>query len=240
MEKASAALKNLFFPRRCPYCGQVMGFAPGCECAPRVEECRLFGPSALLDGEGRRLAFLDGGAACYTYAGPIRQGVRRLKFEGACGLAAVYGREMAALAAQLEPGGPFDGVIPVPSTKKERRRRGYDVPLLLARALSGALAIPLWDDILIKEFETRRQHELPLAERKANLLGAFGLRDIAAVQGRRVLLCDDVATSGATLDECAKMLRAAGAASVWAVVFAATPRPGARKAGKGERRHGTE
>ena len=128
----------------------------------------------------------------------------------------------------------------LPSTRKERRRRGYDVPLLLARALSEALAIPLWDDILVKEFETKRQHELPLAERKGNLLGAFGLRGDAALSGRRVLLCDDVATSGATLDECAKTLKAGGAAAVWGVVFASTPRQEARKAKEREQRHGAE
>lgn len=102
---------------------------------------------------------------------------------------------MAAKLTALLPDERFEGVVPVPSTRKERRRRGYDVPLLLARALSEALAIPLWDDILVKEFETKRQHELPLAERKGNLLGAFGLRGDAALSGRRVLLCDDVATS---------------------------------------------
>lgn len=240
MKKAAAVLKNLLFPRRCPYCGQVVGFAPACACAPRVEACRLCGPSALLDGEGRKLAFLDGGAACYAYTGPIREGIRRLKFASASGLTAPYGHEMAAKLTALLPNERFDGVVPVPSTEKERRRRGYDVPLLLARALSEALAIPLWDDILVKEFETKRQHELPLAERKGNLLGAFGLRGDAALSGRRVLLCDDVATSGATLDECAKMLKAGGAAAVWGVVFASTPRQEARKAKEREHRHGTE
>lgn len=100
MKKAAAVLKNLLFPRRCPYCGQVVGFAPACGCAPRVEACRLCGPAALLDGEGRRLAFLDGGAACYAYTGPIREGIRRLKFAGRVG---------AGRALWARDGGQADG-----------------------------------------------------------------------------------------------------------------------------------
>ena len=86
------------------------------------------------------------------------------------------------------------------------------------------LAIPVCGDILRKDYETARQHELPLSQRKVNLLGAFSVVTSEKMQGARVLLCDDILTTGATLEECAKMLQIGGAKTVCGMVFAATPK----------------
>ncbi len=219
MAKPLALIRALLFPKRCVYCGKVVGFAPSCRCAPQRQRCRLDGTEAMLVGAVPGLA---GGVACYRYEDPVRRGIHRLKFGGARQFASFYGEEMADKLQKTLPGLCPDAVIPIPSTRKERRERGYDIPHLLAQRIAGRLAIPLWDDILVKERETMRQHDLPLAERRGNLVGAFGIRDADRLRGKTVLLCDDVTTSGATLTQAAKTLKAGGAAQVWAVVFART------------------
>ena len=217
--KALALARALLFPKRCVYCGQVVGFLPACSCASRRESARLSGSEAMLAGAVPELA---GGIACYRYEDPVRRGLHRLKFGGARQFALSYGEEMAQRLCEELPGLCPDAVIPIPSTRTERSDRGYDIPLLLAQQISRRLAIPLWDAILVKERETMRQHDLPLAERRGNLVGAFGLRDAERLRGKTVLLCDDITTSGATLEQAAKVLRAGGAVQVWGIVFART------------------
>lgn len=221
MDRPLRFLKNLAFPRRCDYCGRVQGFAPECACAPALARCRLQGGARQLTEGGRRFDFLCGGFACWRYDGPVRAGVRRFKFGGVRRLGAAYGAQMAALCREMAPQLPFDLVTFVPASPGEARRRVLDAPALLAETVAKRLAIPLCDDILSKTAETARQHELPRAARRANLLGAFDCPRPQAVREKRILLCDDIATTGATLDECAKMLRLAGARTVTGLVFAA-------------------
>ena len=224
MEKVTAVVKNLLFPKRCLYCGQVQGFAPVCECADELERCRLIGWSARAQADGRPLRFVKGIIGCYWYRDPIRRGIHRMKFSGAKNSALLFGDEMAQQVKRSLPGVRFDAVVPVPSAKKELKERGYDIPLLMADRIAASLEIPLWDDILIKKNETLRQHTLSLEERKKNLQDAFAVQDAQRLRRKRILLCDDVSTTGTTLEECAKPLKRAGAAEVWGIVLACTPR----------------
>ena len=105
-----------------------------------------------------------------------------------------------------------DLIIPIPSTKKNR---SYDPVLLLARALGKKIDIPVSETVLVKMRATRVQKEMTnLAQKQANVLGAFGITDANAVRGARVLLLDDFFDSGMTLAEATHILRAAGAADV--------------------------
>ena len=224
MESFGALVKNILFPKRCIYCGRVQGFAPVCVCADSLERCRLIGHAVRADADGRLLRFLKGIVGCYWYRDPIRRGIHRMKFAGAKGSAIFFGQEMAQTVRRALPGVRFDAVVPVPSTRRELRERGYDVPLLMAREIASALEIPLWNDILIKSGETRRQHTLSKEERRENLKNVFAVQDAQRLRRRRILLCDDVSTTGTTLEECARPLKRAGAAEVWGVVLACTPR----------------
>ena len=117
--------------------------------------------------------------------------------------------------------GDVDALVPVPSGRGERRSRGYDVPLMLARALGRELGLPVMQ-ALCKIRETPRQMALSGGERRKNLKNAFSARPDALLEGKRILLVDDVLTTGSTLNECAKALRAAGAAECRGVCAAAT------------------
>lgn len=213
------ALK-LLFPPRCPLCDAVLGFYPVCGACAGQEPSLRRPDGAPVEKNGRLLAFVEAAYAPYWYEGPVRQAVWRVKYDEREDTARAMTARMAdqLRAAQFSP----QLILPVPASKKELRSRGYAPPALLARLLGRALAAPCREDVLQKPFETRHQRGLGPEERRANLIGAFRVAPREAVRDRRVLLVDDVLTTGATLDECAKMLLAAGAAQVRTVCIAVT------------------
>ncbi|MBS0507391.1 MAG: ComF family protein [Proteobacteria bacterium] len=160
--------------------------------------------------------------AAVDYGYPWAQLLAQFKFQGDPGWAAVF----AALMRQT-PGAPdalaqADWVLPVPLSRARLAQRGYNQALLLARRLAGARVPP---ELLLRTREAEVQSHLTRAQRLRNLRGAFALDPQRAhlLTGSRVLLVDDVMTTGATLHSAAAPLRAAGAAHITAMVLARTP-----------------
>jgi ComF family protein len=114
----------------------------------------------------------------------------------------------------------FDWVVPAPLSKKRMRKRNYNQAYLLAWEISKQLGVKIGTEILKKERDTPQQSRLSKYERQKNLKGAFGVKKRSAILGRTILLVDDVTTTGATLEECARTLKAAGAGSIYCVAFA--------------------
>ena len=155
--------------------------------------------------------------AAAPYAGSAREILRAFKFAGADYLGA---RLAGIMRERLEP--PDAGeIVAVPATRRARRARGYHPAETLAEAVSDALGLPFSRRRLVKRRETEVQSRLPLVRRAANVRGAFR---VAGRPASRVLLVDDVATSGATARECARRLAEAGARSVTVWCFARASR----------------
>ncbi len=217
----------VFFPERCAYCGRVTPpCRPACvECLPRLARinppiCRLCGRGEdSCSCEGHRRHF-ERVAAPFYYEDRAKEGIGRLKSghpEAALSLA----EEMAAVVKREYPRVAFDMLTAVPMWAADRKARGYNQSELLAEELSRALGIPSVRT-LRKIQETAPQKALSALERSGNLLGAFDLAEGARVEGKTVLLIDDIVTTGATLDECAKMLKIYGAEEVFAVTATAS------------------
>ena len=145
---------------------------------------------------------------------------RFFKFRNREELARPLGRRVARATEAAKVTG--DLIVPVPPDPKRRRRP--DPTRLLAREVARTLDIPLLPRALRKTRATARQTECPYDERRNGLRDAFRARKPGDIAGRRVLLVDDVATTLATIESAAGTLRAAGARSITAVVFARTPR----------------
>ena len=114
-------------------------------------------------------------------------------------------------------------LIPVPLYKKKLKQRGFNQTEEIAKELSSAFSgvkIPVFDDVLIKIKQTPAQVELKKEEREKNIKGAFICQKSEIVQGRKILLVDDIFTTGSTMEECSRVLKDAGAKEVWGIVVA--------------------
>lgn len=249
-----APLLHLLLPAPCLGCGAPLPAAgapldlclrcrgglpahrPGCpRCgAPLPERRRASRPCLPCRRHPPAFAHL---AAPWAFAAPVDAVLHHLKFRRRSWLGADLGRELARWVRERPGGALFSGtrlraevVVPVPLHRRRRWRRGYNQAELVARPLAAGVGLPLCR-ALVRRRATRPQTGLDRHRRWTNVEGAFAVprRRAAAVAGRRLLLVDDVATTGATLGAAARCLRRAGATRVDAVALARAPGPVARR-----------
>ncbi len=122
----------------------------------------------------------------------------------------------------IEKGGNFSDfiLIPVPLAKRKLKERGFNQAEEISKELSSFLAIPLISNCLIKTRETIPQVELATEARKENTKGAFLVKNKDLIKEKKILLVDDIYTTGSTMEECARVLKTAGAKQAWGVVIA--------------------
>ena len=200
---------DLLFPPKCVFCGKVLDTGETGLCRRCQRELPwLTGGEAELTGE-----FFSLCAAPLRYQDKVRDSIRRYKFMGRRGYYKVYGR-LVAQCVHDHLAGKYDLITWVPLSEKRKKERGYDQAFLLA----SAAALELGDvavETLRKARNTDPQSGLEEeSARRANVLGAYTVVDPELVAGKRVLLIDDVVTTGSTFSECARTLRTVGAADV--------------------------
>jgi ComF family protein len=154
------------------------------------------------------------------YEGAAKALVWALKYQGRLSLVRFLGEGMTDLVLERLGNDPADAVVPVPLYPTRLRERTFNQAEALAQTLARRLHLPCRTRLLQRLQPTRPQAELDRRERIANVQGAFGVRPDPWVRLSRILLVDDVFTTGATGDSCAKVLKRAGAASVVVVTFA--------------------
>lgn len=210
---------GLIYPRRCVFCGQfldknVIGdICPGC-----VRTLPYTGAGFKTAGE-----FFSLCVSPLYYEGRAAEAVRGLKFRGKSSRARGMGGLIAdCVKDKLE--GEWDVLTYVPISSRRKRSRGYDQSRLLAEAAADKLKVKC-ERLLNKSRHTPPQSSLGgLSERKANISGAFEPAAREKISGKRVLLIDDIITTGATLTECARILLTAGANDVVCATLCKTRR----------------
>ncbi len=210
------AILKLLFPPKCMLCGMPL--------RDNEEICGDCRQKVLLNTAPPRMekgAFFEKAAAGLWYETHVRNAVHGLKYREKQNYARPLARVMT-YAYQHKIGEECDLIAFVPTNPSTLRKRGYDQAQLLAEALSEMLDIP-WVQALEKTRETQPMHGLKPDARRANVLGAYRVCCQAdLLRGKRVLLVDDILTTGSTLSECARMLKAAGTLRVYGLCAAAT------------------
>lgn len=238
---AAANVFRWLFPRACWGCeGDLDGNERGLcgRCLNRV--VRWSGWSCQICG----VPLPDGGARCYVcrrrrrefrfcrsaglFEGILRRSILALKYGHRDDLAPALCIPLVRVFKERSELQKNQCVVPVPLHFIRRHGRGFNQSELLGRGLADGVGLPLVSGVLVRSRWTWAQARLGRDQRKANVAGAFTVRYPDAVRGKRILLVDDVCTTGATLESCAEALKQAGARSVDALTLARDytgPRP---------------
>ena len=206
---------NLIFPPKCVLCRNLLDKGQTDLC----HHCRTHAPE--FSRAKRNIPFLAQWTAVWYYKDDVRKSIQRFKFGNLRGYCNVYAR-LLAVQLQKERLDTFDILTWVPTSFLRQLKRGYDQSALLARALGNELGVEAIQ-VLKKVRHTPPQSGIrDAARRRANVLGAYRVIDRELIAGKRILLLDDVITTGSTASECAKTMLIAGAKDVsFAAVAAA-------------------
>lgn len=229
----------LIYPQKCAACGDsVDSRHDGAACSACWAATRIFDEddtlcwkcgalSAATVAEDKRQTVRCGrcdadgftsARACGLYEGALRASILALKRE-----ASIARRLLETLrqTQQRVPLAESDVIVPVPLHASRERERGFNQATVLARALARATKLPIDEHSLVRRFHTERHRAgMDARARRDSVGGAFEVRQSKLVAGRRVLLIDDVFTTGATVSECAAVLKSAGAAEVYVLTIA--------------------
>lgn len=216
-------------PQDCLLCGSACGHQQLCEgCrrdlpvfdSPSCPVCAMPSPHAEICGACiKHPPHFDSTLAVFAYAFPIDALLRTLKYQGQLAIAELAGE---FLAQRVGGGPPVDLIIPMPLHALRLKQRGFNQATEIARIVSRRNGIPMAADAALRVRATEPQAGLPMAKRSKNIRGAFACTQ--DMTGKRIALLDDVMTSGASLNELAKALKAAGAIRVECWVAARTLR----------------
>ena len=200
-------LWDLLFPPKCLLCRRVLADRELDLC----HKCRLDGPECT--NRQKKLPFIDSWAAVWYYEDNARRSLLRYKFRGKRNYATGYGRLLAMKLQETYPDG-FDILTWVPVSALRKFTRGYDQVELLAQAVGQELGItPM--PLLRKIRHNRTQSGIiGDAKRRANVLGVYRVEDPEILREKKILLLDDIITTGATAGECARVLLTAGAKEI--------------------------
>lgn len=222
MNWAGDLVGSILFPRRCMFCRSFLSRQELHLCHACRQEAPEYPFGARKPASDRKnpAHFLDSFTAVWYYEGDVRRSILRFKFYRGVHLSSKFG---AFLAMRLLEQGPeqIDLLTWVPVNPLRRLRRGYDQCQLLAQAVGEELGLPS-QRTLRKIRHTPPQSRLTsVSARKANVLGAYRAVESIDLRGKTVLLVDDIFTTGATMNECARVLLTAGAKEVHGAAIAA-------------------
>lgn len=227
MHKLLKTGADYLFPPRCPVCDSVIlpdeELCRGCEkeFLPVLEPvCASCGKPVgderqeyCGDCAAKRHSFCQG-KAVFVYRGAIRQSMYRFKYANRREYAQFYARYAVRLYGAWLGRKQVEVIVPIPMYRKKQKKRGYNQAEVFARALGRETGLPVEGRLLVRNRDTVPQKELNDRQRRQNLKNAFQLvPDI--VKYRKILLVDDIYTTGSTMDEAAKTLLAAGAEQVY-------------------------
>lgn len=220
--QAKTTVLDLIYPPKCAFCGEFYKEEQCGLCKETLpytnnSYCAVCGKKPCICE--KTTLYYDQVAVPFQYELLIKDAILRFKFSNRELYAETFAIHiMNKLEANILE--TVDYIVAVPMTRRDRNRRGYNQAESLAVALSKQIAKPCDFDLLHKVKKTKPQHTLDRSEREKNLLDAFSIDELERVKNKIFLLCDDILTTGTTLNQCARVLKEAGAKKVYGAVIA--------------------
>ncbi len=216
---------DIIFPNRCPFCGNfIMWNETICkDCKENISKadeliCRRCGKLKCQCGSGFNWDMVF--ASCFYNESSVRSAMLRFKTNGEGNIAGYAARDIVSHMGKENVPKP-DMVVPVPMGRKKRAKRGYNQAELLAERIGVLIPAPVRKDIIFKRDSAVQQHELDRKDRAESVKSLFYTGNVP-LNGKSVMICDDILTTGATLNECAGLVRSLGAERIIAAVCAVT------------------
>jgi len=219
---------NILYPRRCILCDGILDTPDSGVCTPcksklkyiKEPVCKKCGKP--IDSEQTEYCFdcnktkhiYDQGKGVWIYRGEMKESIYRFKYSNRREYAAFYARETARIYSRWIKSKGVEVIIPIPIHNKKKKQRGYNQAELYAKSLGEILDIPVDNAVLVRVINTIPQKELDNKQRRKNLKRAFKIQT-DSVQWKKVLIVDDVYTTGSTMDAAAELLRKAGVERVY-------------------------
>ena len=231
--KAGFALADFVYPPFCSICRKGLGEGERIVCEacwsrmkrlpdPRCPRCGVPSahPASGCPNCAGKVFLFEGACVLSGFDGVAKELIHLLKYREKTSVGIRLGGMLALAVEADQRMQDAEVLVPVPLHRSRARERGYNQAAIIAKGLGLAMEKPVVEQVLIRRKATATQTKLSAEERRRNLEGAFAVRDSHRVEGRRILLVDDVLTTGATLNACAQVLRAAGAIEVLAAAVA--------------------
>lgn len=217
----------------CVFCNRILLFEPNpfCyDCAGKIhwigqqvcEKCgkeEFLGSTGLCNDCTYNAHEYDQGMALFTYVREGKRIIQEIKYHGNKKLAKWLGVKLSKRLSEMDWQG-IDMILPIPLHPNRLKERGFNQSLEIAKGMVASMDIPLIDNLLIRVKDTPHQTDLSKVERQRNIKDAFRIEDETIIQGKTILLVDDVYTTGSTINACAKVLRKAGAKKIYFAVAA--------------------
>ena len=203
---------KFFYPAKCVFCQNLINDYSSFEVC---DNCKSTLPYTNDNGcfEGTKyISYVI--SPLYYKNETIRQAILRYKFNNAINYHKTFASIVVYYLQNIDDIKNVDLVLPVPLSKKRMRERGYNQAELISARIAGHFSIETMSDVFIRHRETKRQSTMDKYERLKNISGAFSITDKNPINGKTILLFDDVFTTGATMNSCAKILIQSGAKQV--------------------------
>ena len=216
MGKVFQSMLNLFYPAKCPFCGKILDVKVISVC----EDCVSSLPYTSIPDGRRGLVNIEECISPLYYRGTVRDALHRYKFGGVSAYSDLFGKMI--YDAVKDSGIVFDIISWVPLSRRRLRSRGYDQAFLLAEKVSEISGVKI-EKTLKKVRNVRAQSSTGNRNaRRDNIRDAYIPLNIESVRGKAILLVDDIVTTGATLEECARVLKSAECGTIYAATLART------------------
>ena len=205
---------ELIYPNVCGICGEICKDGLCKKCAIEIKKYEI-----NLVNKNKKMYFNES-MHIFKYNAIIRQRLIEYKFQDKSYMYKTFAKiilKNKKVCGFLEK---YDIIIPVPIHKKRRLKRGYNQTELIAKEICKDISLELKTDVLIKQKNIIAQSELNKNERKQNIKNAFEIKSINEIIDKKILLFDDIYTTGSTVNECSKILRKAGAKQVGVLTIA--------------------